>query len=247
MAQIPDAVVTLERDVRDIFGGRFQSLVVYGQRAHAAGGDDAHHGGAGHERALTHTLVVAETLGAADLQACADRLGAWNDAGLATPLLMAAHEFERALDVFPLEFGAIVADHAVAAGRDPFDGARVDPQDLRRASESQARSHLLHLREGYVETRGRADALAVLIVASAAPLARLVTTLARLDGVETHDAGAAARHAERATGAAAGAVANIVALEGVSEISSDAARQLIGPYLEAVDRIVAFVDGWGKR
>ena len=246
MAQIPDALAALERDVRDIFGGRFQSLVVYGQRAHAGGGDD-HHGGAGHEPTATHTLVVAETLGAADLKACADRLGAWNDAGFATPLLLAAHEFGRSLDVFPLEFGAIVADHVVAAGRDPFAGVHVDPKDLRRASESQARSHLLHLREGYVETRGRADALAVLIVASAAPLARLVTTLARLDGVETHDAGAAARHAERATGAPAGAIEHIVALEGVSEISSDAARQLIEPYLGATERIVAFVDGWGKR
>ena len=248
MAQIPDAVAALERDVRDIFGGRFQSLVVYGQRARAAaGGGDEHHGAAHPEPPPTHTLVVAETLTAADLKACADRLTAWNDAGLATPLLLAAREFRRSLDVFPFEFGAIVADHVVAAGRDPFEGVHVDPRDLRRASESQARSHLLHLREGYVETRGRADALAVLIVESAAALARLVKTLARLDGVETHDAGAAARHAERATGATAGAIADVVALAGVSEISSDAALRLITPYLEAVERIVAFVDGWGKR
>ena len=46
------------------------------------------------------------------------------------------------------------------------------PADLRRACEVQARSHLLHLREGYIETRGRSDALAVAHCrGSAAPLA----------------------------------------------------------------------------
>ena len=91
-------------------------------------------------------------------------MAAWHDAGLATPLLLAAHEFGRSLDAFPLEFGAILADHVVVAGSDPFDGLRVDAADLRRACEVQARSHLLHLREGYLETRGRGDALADLIV-----------------------------------------------------------------------------------
>src|SRR5947209_9568481 len=51
-----------------------------------------------------------------------------------------------------------------------------------RACEVQARGHLLHLREGYLETRGRNDALAVLIVRSAPAFAALVSNLARLDG-----------------------------------------------------------------
>ena len=46
----------------------------------------------------------------------------------------------------------------------------------------QARSHLLHLREGYLETRGRSDALADLIVRSAPPLAALLKSVARLEG-----------------------------------------------------------------
>src|SRR5205807_2291386 len=108
--------------------------------------------------------------------------GAWHDRGLATPLLVAAHEFDRSLDAFPIEFGAILADYSVAAGADPFAGLAVDPADLRRACEVQARSHLLHLREGYLETRGRSDALSDLIVKSAAPFAALLVALARLEG-----------------------------------------------------------------
>ena len=150
----------------------------------------------------------------------------WQDGGLDTPLLLATHEFGRSLDVFPFEFGAILADHALVSGSDPFDGLRVEPADLRRACEVQARSHLLHLREGYLETRGRSDALAVLIVESAPAFAALVTSVAHLDAVAAGDAAAAARHVERRLELTSGTAAAIVALVGVSEISSADAERL---------------------
>src|SRR4051812_33801555 len=112
---IPDAVQTLERELREIFGSRLQSLVIYGQRSRVGGGGDS----AGHDAHGAHpparTLIVADSLDADDLRACALRIAAWHGAGLATPLFFAAHEFERSLDVFPLEFGAILADHSVVA------------------------------------------------------------------------------------------------------------------------------------
>ena len=70
--------------------------------------------------------------------------------------MLAADEFARSLDAFPFEFSAILADHAVVSGKNPFEGLRVEPADLRRACEVQARGHLLHLRQGYMETRGAA-------------------------------------------------------------------------------------------
>src|SRR6185295_16401084 len=114
--------------------------------------------------------------------------------------------FERSLDAFPLEFGAIIADHAVVAGRDPFEGLAIEPADLRRACEVQARSHLLHLREGFLETQGRGDAIAVLVVRSAAPFAALLGSLARLQGLDPRDQAAAGRHAERELQLPAGTV-----------------------------------------
>ena len=91
-------------------------------------------------------------------------------------------EFARSLDVFPFEFSAIIADHIVVSGEGPFDGIRVEAADLRQACEVQARGHLLHLRQAFMETRGRADALAVLIVHSAPAWAALLQNVARLDG-----------------------------------------------------------------
>src|SRR5476649_1795414 len=207
---ISDGVQMLERELGEIFGKRLQSLVIYGQRAHHA---HAAHDTHGHGAAPpTHTMAVVESMTPDDLRACAGRVAAWHDAGLATPLLFAAHEFEQSLDVFPLEFGAILADHTVVAGANPFASLAVDPADVRRACEVQARSHLLHLREGFLETRGRADALAVLIVQSAPAFAALISSIARLEGRDAGDPGAEGRHVERELTLAAGSVTEVTAL-----------------------------------
>jgi len=241
---IPAAVETLERELRGIFGRRLQSLVMYGQRAHAHREAGGHHDGAhGHRDAPPiQTLAIVEAAARDDLRACAARVASWHDAGLATPLVLAAYEFEQSLDVFPLEFGAILADHEMVSGT-PLSAA-VDPADLRRACEVQARSHLLHLRQGYLETRGNIDALAVLIVASAAPFAALLTSVARLEGHTSDDATASARHVERALGLTGETLEHIAQLVGVQEIASSEAERIFPAYLEAAERLVGHVDGW---
>jgi hypothetical protein len=80
----PDAVRTLERELREVFGNRLQSLVIYGQHARPAG--DAHGGhNHGHSASPTRTLAIVESLSAADLKACAGHIEAWHEAGLSTP------------------------------------------------------------------------------------------------------------------------------------------------------------------
>jgi hypothetical protein len=225
---IPDAVQALDRDLRAIFGDRLRSLVVYA----AIAGDDR-----------TSTLAVVDGLSADDLRACVGQVDAWDDAGLSTPLFVATHEFERSLDAFPFEFGAILADHAVVSGADPFTGVRVDPAYLRHACEVQARSHLLHLREGFLETRGRGDALAELLLRSAAPLVALLQSVARLEGM-TPAGDPAAALVEQRTGVPSGSLARIAQLTGRRDLSSDEARRLFPGYLDAVQRLTAYIDRW---
>src|SRR5579872_1734822 len=221
---IPDAVRGLDRELQRIFGGRLESLVVYGARAHAA--DHAHdqgHGAHAHA-APVHTLALVQSLTPDDLRGCASLVEAWHDAGLATPLMLTSDEFANSLDVFPLEFGAILADHVVVSGRGPFESLTVDAGDLRRACEVQARSHLLHLREGFLETRGRADALSVLVLQSAAAFATLVASIARLEAAP--DGTAAGRHVERALGLTDTAVTDVVNLAHAHDLSSADAERL---------------------
>jgi hypothetical protein len=256
----PNAVTALDRDLRSIFGDRLRSLVMYGLRAQAGAdsgdpGDprNQHHDSQGGrasqhqpDRPVTHTLAVVDTLSIDDLRACTARVDAWHAGGLATPLVLAVQEFGRSLDAFPFEFGAILADHRLVSGSDPFDGLKVDMADLRRACEVQARGHWLHLREGYLETRGRGDALAVLIVESAPAFTALVTSVAQLDTAAVPaDVAAAARHVERRLSLPSTA-SEVVALAAVSEISSAEAERLFPPYLDTVERLVKYVDAWTR-
>src|SRR5437867_5609291 len=216
---IPDAVHALDRELRGIFGARLQSLSIYGGRTDAGAQPHGASAAHGHDGPPTQTLAVVDSLTQDDLRGCARHVEAWHDAGLATPLLIAERELERSLDAFPLELGAILVDHVVVSGGNPFASLAVDAADMRRACEVQARSHLLHLREGFLETRGRSDALAVLIVQSAAPFAALLASLARLQGVQAQDSGAVGRHVERTLQLAPGVVTDVVKLALVTELS----------------------------
>lgn len=211
---ISEAVRTLDRELREIFGSRLQSLVAYATAEGANAG--------------TPTLAVVDKLSADDLRACAGRAAGWHDQGLATPLLLERQEFGRSLDAFPFEFGAILADHAVVSGTNPFDGLRVDAADLRRACEVQARGHLLHLREGFVETRGRSDAVAALITRSAAPLAVLMKNIALLPGATIADP----------------VLDRVLKLRAGGPLTSDDARTLFPEYLQGVKRLTDYIDNW---
>src|SRR5579872_4267498 len=227
---ISEPVRRLERELRGIFGSRLSSLSIYATAG--AGAAETDHGGHhphGHRHPPTHTLAVVDALSADDLRACAAHIGAWHDAGLATPLVVGSKEFAASLDAFPLEFGAMIADHVVVSGKSPFEGAAVDPADLRRAVEVQARGHLLHLRQGFIEARGRSDAVAVLIVDSAPALAALLLSVARLD---------------KSPNLSSGILSEVAGLARVKEISNADADRLFPPYLAAVEQLVARIDGW---
>ena len=63
-------------------------------------------------------------------------------------------EFLRTLDVFPIEYGGIIASHRRAPGDDVSRAWRSATPTSGAACELQAKSHLIHLREGYLETGG---------------------------------------------------------------------------------------------
>lgn len=208
-----DVIAALERDLSAIFSSRLRSLVTYGEAT--SGGP-------------VKTLALVDSLTAADLRVCAGRVAGWQRVGLATPLLLAADEFARSLDAFPFEFGAILADHEVVSGANPFEGLAVDAADLRRACEVQARSHLLHLREEYMETLGRSDRIAELIARSGPALAALL------------------RHVSRLTGRAVDApvLARVAEIQPNGTISSDEADRIWPDYLQAMDQLVSRLDRW---
>jgi hypothetical protein len=226
------AAAALVADLTRIFAGRLRSVVAYG--AGVEGDGDA---------PLT-CLALVDSLTLGDLDACARLSAHWERQRIATPLLLPEHEFRRSLDAFPLEYGEILRAHALVFGADPFEGTAIAPEDLRRACETQVTSHLLHLREGYVEAGGRPQAVADLVATSAPACAALLRNVARLGGGTAGDRAGATLDGARAAGVADGIVGDVLALERRPAIPTTDAARLFPEYLAAVEHLARVVDRW---
>jgi hypothetical protein len=226
------AADTLGRDLGGIFRGRLLSIVAYGGQVE------------GNATAPLQSLALVSSLTASDLEACAHLSADWTRGGIATPLILPDSEFRASLDVFPLEYGEIVRAHTLVFGTDPFTGVAISPGDLRLACEAQAKSHLLHLRQGYVQTGGRLPAVARLVSQSAPAFAALLRNVGRLTGVQTSDRMEATRQGARAAGLSSDTVDAILALESPSALPASDPARLFPDYLAAVERLAAVVDQW---
>jgi len=224
---------SLAGDLRTVFGERLHAVCVYG--AHAEGD-----GGAG----PISCLALVASVNAGDLDACARLVPRWHRRGLATPLLLPRYEFVRSLDAFPLEYGEMIRAHARVYGDDPFAGIAIAPEDLRRACETQVKSHLLHLREEYIEAAGRPLAIAELVQASAPAFAALLRNVARLHGASAGDRASVTREGARLAGLPERVVSDVLALEHPSPLTSADPARLFPEYLAAVEQLARFVDAW---
>src|SRR6185503_17760450 len=149
---------------------RLRSVVAYGPHVE------------GHAAAPLTCLALVSSLGVPDLESCARHAARWHRNRIATPLVMSDTEFRTSLDAFPLEYGEIIRSHQRVYGSDPFDGVAIAPADLRRACEAQIKSHLVHLREGFIEAGGDPSHIAAVVAESASAFTALLRHVAWLSG-----------------------------------------------------------------
>jgi hypothetical protein len=228
----PDAE-RLVNDLRSIFGERLQSVVAYGSRVEGAA------------EAPLRCLALVKSLSASDLAACAGKARGWQKSGLGIPLILPSEEFRRSLDAFPLEYGEIIRGHERVYGDDPFLGVEVARDDLRRACETQIKSHLIHLREGFIQSGGQPAAVAELVTASAPAFAALLRQVARLvDGAAVSDRRQATHRGARAASLPDGLVADILSLDEAGSMPSADPARLFPDYLAAIEQLSRTVDAW---
>jgi hypothetical protein len=226
------AANALTADLQRVFGRRLQAVVAYGPAVD------------GRAEAPLTCLALTDTLTLPDLEACAARTAEWERRHIAPPLLLTAEEFRRSLDAFPLEYGEILRTHVRVFGDDPFVGLTIARDDLRRACEAQVKSHLLHLREGFLEARGQPDAIADLVVASAPGFAALLRNVARLTGVTITERVQATYQGAQAANLPEGVVRAVLAFEQPTSIPTGDPARRFGEYLAAVEQLARAVDGW---
>ena len=225
-----DAVAVALQDLQHIFGERLHAMVAYG----APGASPA------------PCLAIVQSISAGDLDECAGRVASWHRAGCATPLLLTKDEFAGSLDAFPIEYGEILESHRLVYGVNPFTGLTISTEDLRRECETLVKSHLVHLRENYIECRGRQSEVSALVAHLAPGFALILRRLARLDGspADTH-ADLSAYAAER-PGLDPRVVGDVLAMAGQHPSGVDAIRAYPA-YLAAVEQLWHFIDGWRKQ
>jgi hypothetical protein len=226
------AAAALVADLTRVFAGRLRSVVAYGPRLE------------GDEDAPLTCLALVDSIVMSDLEACAKLTGHWNRHQLATPLILADQEFRRSLDAFPLEYAEILRAHERLFGDDPFDQVSISTEDLRRACETQIKSHLLHLREGFIESAGRPQAVADLVATSAPAFGSLLRNVARLNSGPHADRNDATRQGGRLAGIQDGIVSDMLALERKPTIPTTDAARLFPEYLAAVEQLARVVDTW---
>ncbi len=222
-APIRRAFDRLADDCRRVFGDRFDAVAAYD---------------------LDRAVVFATRITSEDLSALAALVEVWKRDGLRTPLLMTRDEFHRSLDAFPLEYQAMAARHVLVAGADPFTGMALRDEDVRRACEVQAKGHLIHLRQGWLEAAGHTDELAELLLESATPWRVLTENVARLRDIDARDREALIGWVASVTGMSREFCAALFDLERQSE---DAARALVArlpDYVSGAERLWATIDSW---
>ncbi|MCC7032619.1 MAG: hypothetical protein IT179_07265 [Acidobacteria bacterium] len=214
-------------DLQRIFGARLEAVVAYGRHAH--------------EQA--HSLALVSSLTLDDLTAMGTAAARWHHAGAATPLVLPRDEFAQSLDAFPIEYGEIIDTHVVLHGTDPFAGIGIDARDLRRAIEAQAASHVLHLRENYIEDAGWPAALDTLVRRSAPGFALLLRRMARLDGAPSESVADLSHWAASRAGLDPRVVGDVLALAIEPSPAVDAVR-LFPEYVAAMETLLRAIDQW---
>ena len=228
------ALQRMAADLRRVFGNRLRAVCAYGLASEAA---------------ETRSIVLVDRLSFDDFAACVPLARRWDDDDLAVPLILEREEFERTLDVFPLEYGEIIASHVLIYGdEDPFEDASVDLADRRRGCELQAKSHLIHLREGFLESGGDPRAVSGLIAASAEGFRRLLINIVLLVSPAGDHTGVAdlPGAAERLIGIPADLTREVLAAAGSRPSTIADPTALLKRYVDAVERIWEVVDGWKR-
>ena len=133
--------------------------------------------------------------------------------------------------------------HETISGTPPFQNAVVPPDQLRRACEVQAKGHLIHLRQGWLQAGGHDDVLAALMVRSAAPLRVLLEHVARIHGTTAAGENDLALAGARVAGLPAPLIRDVLTLEEAPEHGARLVRHL-PEYLAASEQLWTFVDRW---
>lgn len=222
-------------ELEGIFDADLVSVVLYGSAArgeYRPGASDL------------NVLVLLRDVRPAALRRATDAARAWVAERNPPPLVLSIDEWRRSADVWAIELADIRDAHVVLAGADPFEGISIRPEDLRLQCERELKGKQIQLRERYLLFAGSPAELGELLVRSFSTFLVLFRTVLRLGGEGgARDAGTVVQRVADLAGFHPGPLLEIHrARAGGGTLQADADAPLATGYLDAVDRVVDYVD-----
>lgn len=164
---------TYVKDVKGVFGEQLEGMLLYGSavRGEFLPG-----------RSNLNILLLVSSYDSAVLKKYGALHRHWSKEQIVVPLFLTEEELHTSAAVFPLEFLEIQEQHRVLGGHDPFIGFHVKTDRLRDAVVQGVTSHLLRLRQRYVEGGGSDDATTILLPLSITSIVPLLRGVQRLIG-----------------------------------------------------------------
>jgi hypothetical protein len=164
---------TYVKEVKGAFGEQMEGLLLYGSavRGEFLPG-----------RSNLNILLLVFSYDSAMLKQYSALHRRWSKEQIMVPLFLTEEELHMSAAVFPLEFLEIQEQHRVLGGRDPFIGFHVKTDRLREAVVQGLVSHLLRLRQRYVEGGGGGEATTMLLPLSITSMLPLLRGVQRLLG-----------------------------------------------------------------
>ena len=161
------------KDVKGVFGEQLEGMLLYGSavRGEFLPG-----------RSNLNILLLVSSYDSAILKQYSSLHRRWSKEQIVVPLFLTEEELHTSAAMFPLEFIEIQEQHRVLGGRDPFIGFHVKADRLREAVVQGLMSHLLRLRQRYVEGGGSDEATTILLPLSITATLPLLRGIQRLLG-----------------------------------------------------------------
>ncbi len=226
----------LVRQLQLAYGGGLRSIVLFGS---AVAGEHT-------KKSDYNVLVVVDSLPLEKLRAVAAVSRAWADDGNPPPMTFTTREWKSSADIFPMEYADILERHRVLFGDDPLAGITVKPADLRLEVEQQAMSKLLHLRQATMGAGGDRKLQLELLEKSLSTLMVIFRGVSRLQGeVPSPDYEQLTSSLAARAGFSPDAFVRVIRhVRGTAKIPRDAAEGILEQYLGAMERLVAYLNGF---
>lgn len=174
--KIPDEIFTeFCDDMRSAFGEDLVSVVLFGSGAR---------GEYIPKKSDVNFLVVVKDNSPSELIAYRKCLSKWEKRNVATPLFLTEEYIRSSLDTFPIEFLEMKTAYKVIQGDDLLAHVQFEKTDLRMQAERELKGKLLHLRQEFLESRGKVETLTMLVSSSIAAFAPVFRALLYISGEE---------------------------------------------------------------